>query len=294
MNVKYLALGAALSCACTNVETSLIIQHAAAPDDPMSCELMDDGDVYDSEIFVDVTGQSTMSLNLRVQNMLQGGTLNFGSDENPDDFQITNKVTPLRFDLRWECDTTGFSDDLGDMYVPQFSATEPFCVGSDTRSFSGFDVIPASGNTIEPGGDVALVSIRPITVQLMDAFADVFRLAGQAQECCNSAGACNDQALQQAPMGPGTPCGILQAEFDRIAGEGRLNAQSFADIQKFRPFAIYDYNQNAPRPGFAGYPMRLRGVLEGVTSDDTVVRSDEWWIIVNLCANCGLTTPCTL
>src|SRR5687768_5865194 len=138
MNVKYLALGAALSCSCTNVETSLVIQHAAASDDPMRCELEEDGDLFYSEIFVDVTGQSTMSLNLRVRNMLQGGALNFGSDENPDDFQITNKVTPLRFDLRWECDTTGFSHDLGDMYVPQFSATEPFCVGSDTRSFSGF------------------------------------------------------------------------------------------------------------------------------------------------------------
>jgi hypothetical protein len=290
MNVKYLALGALLLGACTNVETALIIQHAAASDDPMTCELEDDGDLYHPEIFVDVARQSTMSFFLRVKNMLQGGTLQFGSDENPDDFQITNKVTPLRFDLRWECDTTGFADDLGDMYVPQFSATEPFCVGSDTRSFSGFDVIPASGNTIEPGGDVALVKIRPITVQLMDAFADVFRLAGQAQECCNSAGACNDQALQQAPMGPGTPCGILQAEFDKIAGENRLNAQSFADIQKFRPFAIYDFNQSGE---IAGYPLRLRGVLEGVTSDETVVRSDEWWIIVNICANCGRISECT-
>jgi hypothetical protein len=291
MKSIYLSLAAIGLAGCTNVETSLSIQHAAAGESQMGgvCTFEETGEMFLSEVTFDAARQNTMSLHLRVKNLLQGGTVEFGGD-TPDTFTISNKVTPTRFDLRWECDVNGFADDLGELYVPQFSATEPFCLGEDTGNFVGFDVVPANGNTIEPGGDIGLVEIRPITAQLGDAFADVFVLAKLSQDCCDSAGGCSDAALAK-----GTACGTLQATFDRIAGQGKLNAQSFADIQKFRPFLIYDGAQNSAKPlqEFPfGYPLRLRGVLEGVTSDGTVVGSDEWWIQVNLCANCGR-TPCT-
>ena len=144
---KYWLAGLALATtACNNVETALLIKHAAAADD--TCVFEEGGDAVLPNITFDATSGDALSLFLRVENLLQGGQINYGSDENPDLQTIPNTVTPVRFDLRWECDSNGFSDDLGDLYLPQFSATESFCLSDDTRDFVGFDVVPATGNTI--------------------------------------------------------------------------------------------------------------------------------------------------
>jgi hypothetical protein len=141
-------------------------------------------------------------------------------------------------------------------------------------------------------------------VQLARAFNEVFTLAGLADRCCKSAqnasGNCDDQSLQTAPIGPNTDCGNLQAAFDRIAGPDRLSAQSFLDIQKFRPYQIYDHNQVMPAMNPTLFPtrgptysLRIRGVLEGVTGDGSIVGSTEWFQDISICANCGGSSACT-
>lgn len=283
-----------LAAGCNDLETGLVVLHAAAGDD--NCAFEEDGDERLGDITFDSAQASTLMLVLRVRNNLQGGSVNFGNDENPDTFNVPSTVTPVRFDLRWECDSNGFSDDLGDLILPQFDPTEPFCLSENTRTFEGFDVIPASGNTIEPNGDVGLVEIRPITAQLGAAFNDVFQLAAMAQACCDDAPrGCDDQTLQSKRNGPGTPCGILQSTFDTIAGPNQLSAQRYEDLQKFRPFLVYDHAAVNPNGGpgpSPAYSLTLRGVLEGVTQDGSTVRSSEWRQSVHICANCSQ-SPCT-
>ena len=76
-----------------------------------------------------------------------------------------------------------------------------------------------------------------------------------------------------------------------------------ADVLKFRPFAVFDAVANPPRPASvpqigkfavpATYPLRLRGVLEGVTGNGSTVSSTEYFEEIHLCANCGIVTECT-
>ncbi|MCK6550252.1 hypothetical protein L6R52_30735 [Myxococcota bacterium] len=293
---KFWLAGLALATtACNNIETAMLIKHAAASSDDTTCTFDEQGDEVLANITFDAAVGDSLALMLRVENLLAGGDINFGTDSRPELLRVPNTVNPVRFDLRWECDSNGFSDDLGDLYLPQFSATESFCLSEDTRDFVGFDVVPATGNTIAPGV-TGLVQIRPITAQLAAGFNDVFILASKAQACCDSAGGCDDRSLQAAPNGPGTACGDLQAAFDTIAGPGKLSATSFEDIQKFRPFALFDHSTNpAKTPGTSvspSYPLTLRGVLEGVTADGTTVQSSEWRQTIHICANC-IQSACT-
>lgn len=284
---------------CSNVDTSMTVLGAAAPDD--SCEFEVDGDEYATNFFFDAVNAETFALTLRVRNDLQGQTINLGSADLMDNYTIPAEITPLRMDFRFECDTNGFSDELGPLYVPQFSTDDSFCQQKDVRRFQGFDVVPAAGATIPPNGGIGLVLVKPITTQLAHAFGETLDLAVTADRCCNSflSGGCNDENLRDVTSNDNTPCGQLQRDFEKVAKDS-LSATRSDDIERFRPYAVFDWVYSNIRQGSQppdgrgpGYPLRLRGVLEGVTGDGSIVSSTEYWEIVNLCANCNNGSKCT-
>jgi hypothetical protein len=307
------AMPLALLVGCENVETGLTVLGAALPESTETCAFNADGDGYYNNITFDAANADTLALNLRVRNTLQGGTVNFGTADQPDTFRLPNTVTPLRMEFRFECDTNGFSDELGPLYVPQFSVEKPFCFDRDTREFKGLDVVPASGPAIEPSEN-AIVLVRPITTQLARALNDVFILADQAEACCGEVMGCNQANLQNAPTTGNGPCARLQTEFNRIA-PNKLSVTRLEDIQKFRPYRLFDHLAYPPRPANnqgdidenqmmnggpetqvygAAYPLRLRGVLEGITGDGETVSSTEYFEIIHLCAHCKFTLCTTL
>lgn len=280
-----------LLAGCSNVDTSLTILGAIPSDSEDKCEFSPMGDVFLGNIYFDALGQDTLALHLRVRNDLQGATVNFGSTALPDNFEVPSGVTPLRMDFRFECDTNGFSDQLGPFYVPQFSAEIPFCLQKDTREFQGFDVVPASGPVIEPNGGIAVVLVKPITTQLAHAMGETFILANLADDCCKSLdgiGGCTEENLRNLAPNGMDKCGELQRAFDKIAPD-KLSVNKIDDIEKFRPFAIFDHMSNPPRGMGLGptYPMRIRGVLEGVTGDGSIVSSAEYFDEIHICANCN-------
>lgn len=281
---------------CNNVGTGLVVLGAAAPTDMMKCDYTAQGNAYLYAITFDVTRQDTLHLNLRVRNNLTVQTTNWGPDSRHDDVIAPNSVMPRRMEIRWECDSNGFSANLGPLYLPQFSATQPFCSNRSTRDFQGFDVIPATGQAIDAGGNLGLVSIRPITPQLGGALNDMFTLAQRAQACCTEAGGCmTDADLQRAASGPA--CTALQALFDTIAGTGQLRNTRASDLQKFIPYQAFDLRGGTRKPGTTvgpSYPLRLRGVLEGVTGSGSVVTSAEYDETIGICAECLATPPSCL
>src|SRR5262245_39554296 len=133
-----LASGALLfMMGCENVETSITILGAIAPDDEMVCDFQSDTEKHWQVYIMDVALQDTFALFLQVRNDLQAQTINLNTDDHMDNFTLPNDVTPTRMDIRWECDSNGFSDELGSLYVPAFSTQDPFCLDEDTRNFSG-------------------------------------------------------------------------------------------------------------------------------------------------------------
>jgi hypothetical protein len=230
--------------------------------DPMS-------DVTAVRVVIDVAQQLSLYLVLKVENTLQPNTIMI--DTEPDQAIAYNEsVSPLRFDYRWECDTIGFGSDLGPLFVPQFSVNQPFCLDSRDETsgdFVGFDVIPATGGAI-PAGGTGGVEIRPIPAQLGLALYDMFTLAALAQACCMSTEGCSG-----VESGVTMECARLQSLFNDV---GILQNQVEA-AQRYRPFALFD-GSVPPTNMFPSntYPLRLRGVLEGVTSSGTTVTSNEW------------------
>jgi hypothetical protein len=292
-----------LLAGCSNVDTSLTVLGAAFPESDDKCEFSATGEKFLENITFDALQSDSLALYLRVRNDLQTGQINFGSTMIPDTFTVPSSIQPLRMDFRFECDTNGFSDELGPFYVPQFSAEQPFCLQKDTREFQGFDVVPASGATIEANGGIGIVLVKPITTQLAHAMGETFILADLANECCKSLdniGGCTEQNLRNLAPNGQDKCGELQKAFDKIAPD-KLSVNKLDDIEKFRPYAIFNHISEPPRSNSSGplaigatYPMRLRGVLEGVTGDGSIVSSTEYYEEIHICANCNTPpSPCT-
>ncbi|MBK8014346.1 MAG: hypothetical protein IPK13_23730 [Deltaproteobacteria bacterium] len=285
---------------CNNVDTALRIHRIVTSSSETKCEFSPENDTQLSVQF-DTSGNHLFTLPLVVENLLIEGEIEL-SKEPPETFTYPNQITPLSFDLRWHCEGNGFGNDLGPMYLPQFSVSAPFCL--DERAdpdgqFRGFDVVPAAGGTIKPTTE-DIVDIRPITPQLAQALDDLFTLAVQAESCCRQAGSCQ-AVTEQLPssFASGTACANLVESFDAIA-PGQLSTTKIEHIQRFRPFAIFDGNfftanisANTGTYGRTpGYAMRMRVALEGVTGDGASVTSSEFSDIVTVCRDCGGSTAC--
>jgi hypothetical protein len=292
------------ACGCNSIGTAFVIEQTQAPTDPKMCNYMTNGMVAVGYMQFDAFSQSQFVVTLKVRNNLQAQTINFGNMMNPDNFVVPSEITPLRMDVAYECDTNGFAEDIGPLYLPQFSTTEPFCINRPTKSFVGRDVVLAYGAAVQGNGSEGLVSVNVIPPELGQAFADLFRLAQLSQKCCASTGGgCTDADLAAANQGMGSDCGNLQAAFDQITGvPKKLSATSSQDIQKFLPWGQFDANvvkptMCSPVSGVAclppTYSMRVRGILEGITGDGSTVSSTEWEDVVHICGHCGGSTVCS-
>jgi hypothetical protein len=267
------SLGLAL-IACNAPDTSLLLRGAVVGERDMmtgACMFDPEGGENLLGIRLDVETQLSLYLLVRADNTLTPPITDIDSD--PDDqLKYREDITPIRFDYRWECDSLGFASDLGPLYLPQFSTTQPFCLDNrddTTKSFVGFDVINATGASI-PAGATGGVEIRPIPAQLGLAIRDMFALAALAEGCCATAAGC--EGVQN---GANQACSDLAAYF---ADVGIINNQ-VEEAQRYRPFSLF--NGNAGPAAMLGvgaptYQLRMRGVLEGTTGSGDTITSNEY------------------
>jgi len=234
---------------------------------------------------------------IQVENLLGGEERNFGTMTDPAFVEDPNWLQPLRMDVRWECDVSGFSADLGPLILPTFDPALPFCLetrAEANESFRGFDVVSVSGQAIGPR-DKGLVFASVVPYDMGRAFAEALDIATFADSCCRESTNCNGQ-------NPGAPgCAALEAIFRALDPTGATlqvpspdPTQPSEDLLTFRPFARFDGEYNLvvdPASGDsetgAMYPMRFRGVMEFVNNGGDLVTSTEYAETVRFCRACG-------
>ena len=273
---------------------NLIPQYAVAPSvsvDQASGALVCSFQTGSSQLLnirMDVFAQSAMTLQVQARNNAQDIDIPISTNPPQEIIMVDNSIQPLRFDYRWECDSTGFTADQGALYVPAFNPVRPFCVDNRddaTSDFVGFDIISASGGAIPAGGE-GLIETRIVTPQLAEGIRDTFDLAIQADLCCQEVQGCENLDMADT-TNPNTNCGLLQQIFDRVAGANVYSANSLDDVTRWRPFAAYT-NSNGTGKTPVSYPMRLRGRYEGITPSGDFVTSTEYTQDIGFCQGCGL------
>lgn len=287
---------------CNNVPTSVVIEGIAAPSGGTGCLFDPTGDDFRLETVLNTNQQPppgapppprqlSLTLVARVLNNLQGEETIV--ELQPEETIVRpTAVQAVRFDFRWECEATGFTQDLGPFILPQFDLNQPFCLTDrdETGNFVGFDAVAASGPAV-PARDRGNVVFQPIPPQLGLAFDEFFQVATLANACCDEVGGDCNNVTNANTMGT-NPCALLQDLFNGISG-GVLNANVPADVQRFQPYSVYD-GSAAPQIDFATFELRMRGRFEFVTSAGDMVESSELLHSVRICRSCGFpTSTCT-
>ena len=296
---------------CNNVSTSVLVQGIASPesgdepDDEGGCTYASDGDEYLLSTVMNTFGPirdetdeddgvSDTRRDVRQTHRLVARVLSTMSptptviESNPSrELVPPNQLSPIRFDFRWECDSSGFAPNQGPFILPQFSLTQPFCLTDreDTEDFVGFDVVSATGQSVDPG-EQGIVSFEVIPQPLGQAFDELFQLAFLSEQCCTAAGGCQNAASSSDPN-----CANLANLLAGVSG-GALNIGVPEDIQRWRPFSIY---APASFSGSATLPLRIRGRFEFQTAAGDTVTSTELLHDIRLCRGCSFfNNPCTI
>lgn len=303
MNIKHLPI--ALSClamfACNNTEFGYIPLYVPVAEQDMTsgaCSYDAAGDPL-LTMELDTEQASSLSMAVVVENVLDELDVSLDmTGTDVDRLKVPRQIAPLRFDYRWECESQGFLGDVGPIFLPAFSldAQTPFCLDERdevTGEFVGFDVVPATGGAIRPG-EVGVVFFTPIPAPLGVAFREFFDVADQAEACCqeieNQGGQCADGELDGA-IAQYAACGQLQTIFDSFGGQ--LSAETFADVQRFRPFT--SFTRQAQGINRNSYPMRMSGFIEGVLPNGDLITSTQFTQQVGVCKGiCGSGSPSAL
>ena len=293
--IAMLSITLASLLACNNVDTSVLAINIAAPSNVTDCLFEADGDVFRTSTTLNTQPSpvGNPQLNLTMRARLFNGLTAEEVTVDPISGEVLDaptRISALRFDFRWECDSNGFTINQGPFFLPAFSFREPFCLDNrdEVGDFNGFDQVAASGDAIAPQ-TTGLVAFQPVPSTLGLAFDEFFDLATLANACCVQVGGdCNNV---NAGSGTGS-CATLQARFDQISN-GQLNAGVPADVLRWQPFAIYDGTAD-PAVSFATYPLRMRGRFDLISSAGADITSTDLIHNVEICKGCGTpTSACT-
>ena len=291
MNRLWLGLMVPLA-ACNNIEVGLVVEEVPPPSG--ECSFMPGELEY--PLTFDTQRMSTMFIPTEVTNVLSAEPTVINGMDPMILQEPANRVSPLRFDFRWECDTQGFTAGQGPLVLPAFSVDNPFCL--DTRDeansdFAGFDVVSASGAPVGPE-QTQIWQFTPITAQLGQALNTAFRLAELSEDCCDLARGCqNVQTV--ATTGA---CADLQVLLDSIAPQ-RYSVAQEQTLNIWRPYFLYTPQgaQELQSGVIPNFKLRLRGVYEGITSAGDLITSTEFIRDVGICKGDvvgGLLGRCTL
>lgn len=261
--------------------------------------VFDSGDDFEpSGLILDTAVSLQISLPLRVQNDTVQAAIQV--QQQPVQINLTppTSIRPLRMDVVWECDSNGFSGDLGPLVLPAFDPVVPFCLDkrADTQNFVGFDVVSASGGSIDGGGGRGIANVGVVPFAMGQAIDETFRIAALAEQCCfeTRASNCDGQST-------GLSCTRLTQIFQALDPTGSslqvaVQAGPSEDLVRFQTFAIFNGENLCARDRTLcdssflqspAYKMRLRGVMEFLKADGALVTSDEYTKDLSFCRNCG-------
>ncbi len=278
--------------ACDAGETSLVVLGIAIassdPSAPTVCAVKASETEFGPPMVLDTAVSYKMSLPFSVTNNLDADTL-------------TNMATPVRMEARWECDSNGFTSELGALVVPAFDPRRPFCLdrrADTTEDFVGFDFVPLRGGAIAPA-TAGLSTAKVVPFQLGAAFDEALQIAVLADKCCRKPMSGCDGQDNTA----NSECVQLTDIFTALDPDGRFGLSvasnqagtPSSDLLFYRPFAVFDGSYDASITTHdhgvlalgARYPMRFRGILEYLLQDGRSITTNEHMVEISVCRNCG-------
>ena len=284
-------LGAA---GCDNRGVGVQILGVAAPNIGMggACSFEANSEVFRSSTHLNTQPPNQLSLTLRARYENQmSATEVVVSRTTGEELQPAARVSPLRFDLRWECESNGFGG-VDRFFMPTFQPTQSFCVNERDAAGSevGFDTVTASGPAVEQQG-VGLASFTPVPAQLGAGFDAAYALAQDAFDCCEAVGGDCTAATETTPTPNGvsrTACEDADASFTPLGYAFGPEA-----LERWRQFALYN-GFGQPTSGSEGFPMRIVGQMELVTASGRTVVSNDLSHVISTCRGCARPTDlCT-
>lgn len=237
--------------------------------------------------YLDTAVSLSLNVPLLVTNNLSDAENDIGTGDTELKVDYHNSVTPLRYSLKWECDSTAFSG--GALIIPHFSAEDAFCY--DTRNtqssgaFSEFDIVPVSGFPIDPQGSSAWFA-QIIPPEFGQHIQDAFNIAQWADECCAQSSNCSGNRMP----GAAPACDKLEALFSTIDPNGEKGLIVASEdpevasplLTRFAPFSVFNNFHLATNLDTNKYAVRQRGVFEAATPDGQTLQSAEVVTRVNM------------
>lgn len=262
------------------------------------CEFDSADDTEPSGLVLDTAAALMVSLPLKVLNDTVQADIQVQQQPVQINLSPATAIRPLRMDVVWECDSNGFSGDLGPLVLPAFDPVVPFCLDkrADTQNFVGFDVVSASGAAIQGGGGRGIASVGVVPFAMGQAIDETLRIAALAEQCCFETRASNCDGQSNA-----LPCTRLTQIFQALDPTGSnlqvaVQTGPSEDLVRFQAFALFNGANLCARDRTLcdssfletpAYKMRLKGVMEFLKADGSLVTSDEYTKDLSFCRNCG-------
>lgn len=205
---------------------------------------------------------------------------------------------PLRMDVTWDCEANGFSGSTGPLVVPAFEPKVPFCNDrrADVSTFVGFDVVPVSGGRIAGEGGLGVAMAQVVPSRLAQGLDETFRVAALAEACCHDSqdSGCDGQAATPACLRLGEifagldPTGeLLRVSASPGPSEDLLRFAAFSPFNGGTHCARFPADCDASFLQGPSYRMRLRGVMELMADDGSLIHASEATADIDFCRNCG-------
>lgn len=297
---------ALLALGCETNETAMTITHVILPDaDPTNgtCEF-DPSVAKAGPLNLDTGASLALAIPFAVSNNLSVREADFSPNDVASSVVTRSEITPVRFDARFECDTSAYSGARASgLILPRIDPQTSFCTdrrADSAASSANSDVLTAFGASIPPAS-VGTAIVR-FPHELGYAIDELFEIARLADDCCRNSPNCGGSGGYSA-------CSDLQDIFTAIDGTGSLVAQGSPTevnptLQRFADYAVYDggYIQRVDAR-FTGksspvFSMFMRGALQGVTGYGELISSNDYSVQIDVCRNCDanakprLESPC--
>lgn len=285
---------ALLVLGCETNETAMTITHVILPEVDMTTGACKLGDVQHADpLNLDTGATLALAIPFAVLNNLSARDSDFSPNDVEANVRTSADITPLRFDARFECDTSAYSGARASgLILPRIDPQTSFCTdrrADSAASSANSDVLTAYGPAIKPSESGSAVVRFPH--ELGYAIDELFDIARLADDCCRNTPNCGGSGGYKA-------CADLQDIFTSIDGSGSLVAQGSPTevnptLQRFADYAVYDggYIQNVDAR-FRGksspvFSMYMRGALQGVTGYGETLSSNDYSVQIDVCRNCG-------
>jgi hypothetical protein len=196
---------ALLALGCETNETAMTITHVILPEadmTTMTCKF-DATSAKAGPLNLDTGASLSMSIPFAVANNLSVRASDFSPTDEEAPVLTAAEITPVRFDARFECDTSAYSGARASgLILPRIDPQTSFCTdrrADSAASSANSDVLTAYGAAIKPA-EIGTAIVR-FPHELGYAIDELFDIARLADDCCRNTPNCGGSGGYMACVG---------------------------------------------------------------------------------------------